>query len=289
MTTIPDNLLDEYPFTPRRFEHHGVGLNYVDEGQGSAVLCFHGNPTWSFYYRNVIKALKTRHRVLALDNVGCGLSDKPQDGYTYRLQDRIDDAVAWVESLDIESFDIIVHDWGGAIGMGVAERLPEKVKRIVILNTSAFFLDNLPKRIALCRIPLIGEWIVRGFNGFAGPATHMAVTKPLSKKLKQGFLLPYDNWANRIATHRFVKDIPMKPSHPSWDTLAKVEAGLDKLRDRPMLIAWGMKDFCFDESFLKEWINRFPEAKVMRCEKADHYVLEDAADEVIPAIYEFLT
>jgi len=285
---IPDHLKDEYPFAPNSFEHRGVKLNYVDEGKGSVVLCFHGNPTWSFYYRNVIKALKHTHRVCALDNVGCGLSDKPAD-YSYQLRDRIDDAVAWVEHLQVESFDLIVHDWGGAIGMGVAERLPDKVRRIVILNTAAFFLDNLPKRIAVCRIPLLGEWLVRGLNGFAGPATRMAVSKPLRKKIKEGFLLPYDNWTNRIATHRFVKDIPMKPSHPSWKALGTVEKGLEQFKNRPMLIAWGMKDFCFDEEFLKQWMERFPDAKVMRMERAGHYVLEDAADDVIPAIHAFLS
>lgn len=204
---IPEQIQKEYPFPQHSFKVDERVLNYVDVGSGHPVVMLHGNPTWSFYYRNVIKSLSESSRCLALDNMGCGLSDKPQD-YNYTLEQHVKNAVAWLESLELESFDLIVHDWGGAIGMGVARLLRHKVRRIVILNTAAFYVDKIPFSIGICRWPIIGELIVRGFNGFAYPALKMAVKKPMSKEVKAGFIFPYNNWHTRIATHKFVKDIP---------------------------------------------------------------------------------
>ena len=247
----------------------------------------HGNPTWSFYYRNVIKFLSSDFRCLALDHLGCGLSDKPQD-YPYTLKQHIQNAVDWIGHLDLESFDLIVHDWGGAIGMGVAKALPEKVRRIVILNTAAFFVPRIPKRIAVCRIPLLGDLIVRGFNGFAGPATKMAVKKPFSKTEKEGYLLPYDNWANRVANLRFVQDIPTQPNQETFQVLAEIETFLPSLNDRDILLGWGLKDFCFTELFLERWKNFYPQAQVHAYPNSGHYILDDERDTLIPEIKSFL-
>ncbi len=285
---IPEHIQEEYPFPQHSFGIDGRNLNFVDVGRGHPVVMFHGNPTWSFYYRNVIKQLSDNNRCLALDNMGCGFSDKPQD-YNYTLEQHVKNAVAWLESLNLESFDLIVHDWGGAIGMGVARLLAEKVRRIVILNTAAFYVDRIPISIGICRWPIIGEWIVRGFNGFAFPALKMAVEKPLSKAVKNGFVLPYNNWHNRIATHRFVKDIPANDKHPTFGYLQQIEDGLSKFTDRNILLAWGMKDFCFTPQFLERWKKIYPKAQVIEYGKAGHYVLEDEKDTLIPEIKGFLS
>ncbi len=248
----------------------------------------HGNPTWSFYYRNVIKSLRGNFRCLALDHMGCGLSDKPQD-YPYNLKQHIENAVRWIEGLDLEFFDLIVHDWGGAIGMGVAMALPEKVRKIVILNTAAFYLPRIPKRIALCRIPLLGDLIVRGFNGFAGSAVSMAVKKPLTSIEKDGYLLPYNNWKNRVATLRFVQDIPTDASDETFKLLSEIEAFLPQLINKPILLGWGIKDFCFNDLFLEKWKNIFPNAKVLSYPNSGHYILDDERDSLIPEISSFLT
>ena len=288
MAEIPAHIREEYPFEQNAFSLGEHSLNYVDEGAGQAVVMLHGNPTWSFYYRNVIKTLRDDFRCLALDHMGCGLSDKPQE-YSYTLNQHINNAVEWVESLGLESFDLIVHDWGGAIGMGLAKVMPEKIRRIVILNTAAFFIPRIPKRIALCRVPLLGDVIVRGFNGFAGPAVTMAVKKFLSKTEKEGYLLPYDNWANRIATLRFVQDIPTRPGEETYRMVADIEAFLPSLGEKPMLIGWGRKDFCFNDIFLETWKHTFPRAKVCAYSKAGHYVLDDERETLIPEISKFLS
>ncbi len=288
---IPEWLARLYPFQPRSFTTPaGARMSYLDEGPRSAhaVLMLHGNPTWSFYYRELVKALAPTMRCVVPDHVGMGFSEKPQD-YDYTLARRIDDVEALVRSLGVESVDLVVHDWGGAIGFGFAARRPESVKRIVILNTGAFPSRHIPGRIALCKAAGIGPVLVRGFNGFAWPATWMAMhRRTLSEDEKRAYLLPYDSWANRVAVSAFVHDIPMTEGHRSWTTLKEVEAGLAQFRDRPVIVVWGGRDFCFNDAFLAEWRTRLPQAEVHRIADAGHYVLEDALDEVVPRVTIFL-
>ncbi len=288
---FPNWLTPLYPFRPR--EHvtpRGARMSYVDAGgEGDeAVLMLHGNPTWSFYYRELIQAISPHRRCIAPDHIGMGLSEKPQD-YDYTLATRIDDIVELVRALGLQEVDLVVHDWGGAIGFGVAARLPELIRRIVILNTGAFPLDHIPARIALCRAPVIGRPLVRGLNGFAWPATWMAMSRrALSPDEQRGYLLPYDNWANRVAVHAFVEDIPMGPDHPSWLTLCGVADGIAQFHSHRALIIWGGQDFCFNDRFYEEWRERLPRAETFYLDDAGHYVLDDARGDAVPRATEFL-
>ena len=284
---IPEKIRGEYPFDKNAFKKDGFQLNYVDEGEGRAIVMLHGNPTWSFYYRNVIKELKGSFRCLALDNMGCGLSDKPQ-GYDYILSQHIENAVSWIKELELDSFDLMVHDWGGAIGMGVAKELSSKIGKVIILNTAAFHVPRIPLRISVCRIPFVGDLIVRGLNGFAGPAVTMAVKKPLSKIEKQGYLLPYNNWKNRIANLRFVQDIPTKPTDETFQVLKDIETFLPELANHSILIGWGLKDFCFNNVFLEKWKKIYPDAQVNAFQNSGHYILDDEKETLIPEIRKFL-
>ena len=286
MLTMP--LLAEYPFAPQSVvTAEGHRLSYVDEGRGPAVVMAHGNPSWSYLYRNLVSALRHDHRCIAPDHLGCGFSDKPQD-WPYRLSGHIDNFSRLLDQLRVERCVLVVHDWGGAIGMGWAGRHPERVAGLIVLNTAAFRSRRMPLRIALCRLPLLGELLVRGLNGFAWPATFMAVRKKMRPEVKAGFLAPYNSWASRVAVSRFVQDIPLKPDHPSWQELVKVEEGLEKLRDKPMLICWGGRDFCFHDDFYKEWRQRFPAAQSFYFPNAGHYVLEDALPEILAVLPHFL-
>ncbi len=288
--SIPSALTEEYPFTPHDFQTRaGARLSYVDEGEGShGVLMVHGNPTWSFYYRNLIKTLSPTRRCIAPDHIGMGLSEKPAD-YPYTLAQRIDDLVELVDSLALQKIDLVVHDWGGAIGFGFAAKRPDLIDRIVIMNTAAFLSTHFPARIAVCRWPVVGPLLVRGLNGFAGPAVWMAMKRrPLTKEQSQGYLLPYDSWANRVAVSRFVEDIPMHESHPTWQTLHQVGQGVNQFKDRKILIAWGGEDFCFNDYFYHEWLERFPQVETLYLDDAGHYVLEDAENDVLPRIKQHL-
>lgn len=278
-----------YPFVPHWLETSAGRIHYVDEGPrdaDTAVICVHGNPTWSFMYREVIKSLSNKFRVIAPDHLGCGLSDKPQT-FSYRLADHVENLAKLVAMLPQTKLHFIVHDWGGAIGMAVAERFADRVGKLVVMNTAAFS-GPCPLRIRLCRAPVLGPLIVRGLNGFAGPAACMAVTRQLSSAVKNGFLWPYRSWADRIAVLRFVQDIPLEPTHPSAETLQTITANLEKLRNKPMLLAWGMRDFCFTPFYLAEWHRRFPSAAVREFSEAGHYLLEDSGSILIPEIVTFL-
>ena len=288
-STLPEWLTKEYPFAQNdHLVGDGVKMNYVDHGEGEPVLLLHGNPTWSYFYRNLIKDLSSRgFRCIAPDHVGCGLSDKPQQ-YNYELEQHINNVESLVGKLGLEDVHLIIHDWGGAIGYGWAVKVPEKVRSVTVLNTAAFLSKRIPLRIALCKLPGMGEFLVRQFNAFAGLAKDMAVEKPLSPDVAKGFLYPYNNYHNRIATARFVKDIPMRPNHPSWMTLREIEDKLLSLSAKPMQICWGMKDWCFSHHFLDRWKELFPKASILELQNAGHYLLEDETEEVTQQVRTFL-
>ncbi|WP_419175224.1 alpha/beta fold hydrolase [Desulfosediminicola sp.] len=285
-----NSLYPEYNFTSHFANILGNTLHYIDEGQGPVIVMVHGNPTWSYYYRNLISLLSRNYRVIAVDNIGCGLSDKPQD-YDYKLSQHIDNLHTLLNEIDVSSYSLIVHDWGGAIGMGLATRYPERLEKIVVLNTAAFLSTRIPFRISLCKLPVIGPIIVRGFNGFARPATFMAVSKPLAAGIAAAYLAPYNNWNNRVAVSAFVQDIPLSDKHPSYRTLQEIDNNLSTIRDAgiPMLILWGGKDFCFDKVFYDEWLKRFPDAERHYFEDGGHYILEDKLDEIKPILSRFFT
>ncbi|HUG11453.1 MAG TPA: alpha/beta fold hydrolase [Opitutaceae bacterium] len=277
-----------YPFESR---YHtlagGVRMHYVDEGLGDeAVLMLHGNPTWGFFYRDVVKALVGRIRCVVPDHVGMGLSDKPQD-YRYTLEQRIADIGSLVATLGLKRVHLIVHDWGGAIGFGWARRNPNVVGRIVITNTAAFPDTRIPFRIAVCRWPLVGPLVVRGLNGFAAAAASMAVTRPLAAEVRAGFLAPYGSWHDRVSVSEFVRDIPMRRSHPSHAQICAIHAALPQFRDRKILIAWGERDFCFTPYFLARWREIFPSAEEAIEPEAGHYLLEDAGPSLVDRVANF--
>ncbi len=262
-------------------------MHYIDEGEGEPVVFVHGNPTWSFFYREPVRRWRDRCRCIAVDHIGCGLSDKPQD-FSYRLQDHVRNLVSLLESLKLERFSLVVHDWGGPIGLGAALAFPGKVRRIQILNTAAFRSQSIPLRINVCRAPLLGELWIRGCNGFAWPATFMAVRKALPAAVRKGYLWPYRDWQSRIATHRFVADIPLSPDHPSYAELTRIEEGLQYWEKVPMQICWGGRDFCFNDGYYHEWRKRFPGADAHYFKDAGHYLMEDQPEAILPVMEHFL-
>lgn len=279
--------LAEYPFIPRFMDSNGHRLAYLDEGKGPVVVMLHGNPSWSYLYRKVVRQLQGRYRCIVPDHLGCGFSDKPQEA-SYSLNMHIHNLEALLQGLGIDRCALILHDWGGAIGMGWAVRHPAQVAAIVACNTAAFASTRMPWRIAMCRWPIFGPLALRGLNAFARAAIFMAVSKKMRSEVAQGFLAPYDSWENRIALLRFVQDIPMNKEHPSWLTLAAIEAGLPLFAATPMLLCWGGADFCFDRHFYDEWRCRFPQAEAHYFTDAGHYLFEDALEDIAPLISRFL-
>ncbi len=294
-----DLFATEYPFESRYLEIGGHHYHYVDQGSGDPLLFVHGNPTWSFAWRHFIQKLSRDYRCIAVDHIGCGLSDQPpatpagnpgssSPGFGYTLAEHMANLRTLIERLDLRRITLVGHDWGGCIGMGVAGQIPDRFGRLILCNTAAFRSQRIPSRIAVCRIPVLGKLAVQGLNAFARAALVMAVEKPLSPAVKRGYLAPYDSWSQRIATLEFVRDIPLKPSHRSYETLVAVESNLSRLLEHPMLLVWGERDWCFTPVFLEEFQRRFPEAETTRFADAGHYVFEDARDAMLARMQLFL-
>lgn len=286
---FPTDQPPPFPFALHHLDLPAGRYHYLDEGQGQPLLMVHGNPTWSFYWKDLILALRDRHRTIAVDHIGCGLSDKPA-GFDYTLANHIANLLRLVEELDLRGVTLLAHDWGGAIGLGAALRAPERFDRIVLFNTGAFPPPYVPLRIRACRFPVLGRIAVQGFNVFARAAIHMATAKPerMTPAVRAGLLAPYDCWAHRIAIWRFVRDIPLTRRHPTWRTLAEIEAGLPTLANKPVQLIWGMQDWCFTEVCLRRFEQIFPNAEVHRLNDCGHYVVLDGKEQIVPILSDFL-
>lgn len=281
----------EYPFESNWLDlQSGHRLHFIDHGPkdlnaGGPILAVHGNPTWSFYYRSIANRFANEKRVVALDHIGCGLSDKPQQ-YPYSLQTHTSNLVSLIDHLNLQDTTLVVHDWGGAIGLGAAVQRPERFSKILILNTGAFPPPYIPLRIAACRWPWIGSAAMRHLNLFALAATKMAIHRlpRLSEIARQGLLAPYDSYANRVGIDRFVHDIPMHPSHPTYAVLKKLEADLPVLASKKVHFLWGMKDWCFRPECMERIQKALPNATRTELSDVGHYVMEEAPDEVEKAL-----
>ncbi|PAJ74706.1 alpha/beta hydrolase [Pseudoalteromonas sp. NBT06-2] len=282
------------PFKKNYLDRNGQKYHYINEGTGDPVVMVHGNPSWSFYYRNLVSSLRSSHQCIVPDHIGCGLSDKPDDtDYNYTLKQRIDDLEALLEYLDINvNITLVVHDWGGMIGMGYAARYPERIKRLVILNTGAFHLPKdkpFPWALWVCRNTLLGTVLVRGMNAFSSIASYIGVKRqPMAKEIREAYVAPFNSWKNRISTLRFVQDIPLKSSDRNYDLVSQIASSLEKFKDLPSIICWGSKDFVFDKHFLAQWKQELPQAKVHEFTDCGHYILEDASSEVVSLVTNFI-
>lgn len=284
-----------YPFASHYLDRNGLKLHYIDEGTGDPVVMLHGNPTWSYYYRKLVASLRDRFRCIVPDHIGCGFSDKPQPpGYDYSLKSRVDDLTALLDHLGLhENVSLVMHDWGGMIGMAWAARHVPAVRRLVLMNTAAFRMPKskrMPFRLWVARNTRLGTWLIRSRNLFCRHAANVCVKRqPLPPDVRDWYLRPYDSWDNRVAVLKFVQTIPLKPTDSGYEIIEETEAALPKLARTPTLICWGMKDFVFSPEFLEEWQRLMPHAEVHRFDDAGHYILEDAAQEVIPLIDRFLS
>ena len=268
--------LPEYPFEPRVFHARpGIALSYLDEGPdaGEVVVMLHGNPSWSFYWRHLVLALRDRYRCIVPDHVGMGLSDKPDD------------------APGATPVTLVVHDWGGMIGFGWALSHMAQVRRLVILNTAAFPMPaakRFPWRLALGRDSRLGGWLIRRFNLFARGAAWFGTRRRLPASVRAAYIAPYRGWANAISTLRFMQDIPLAEGDRAWPLLVHAGEQLPGYADRPAFIGWGLRDFVFDRHCLEEFRRALPGAEVHAFDDAGHYVLEDKHEVLVPLVRTFL-
>ncbi|MCG8530903.1 MAG: alpha/beta fold hydrolase [Desulfovibrionales bacterium] len=283
-----------YPFESQSLNCNGHNLHYVDQGKGEAIVMVHGNPTWSFYYRHMIQGLSKNFRTIAPDHIGCGFSDKPGPGdYEYTLASRIKDLDTLIQhTVPQGKINLMVHDWGGMIGLAWALEHLDRVGKIIITNTAGFFLPK-EKRLPLAlwmvkHIPGFGAASILGLNGFVESALLVGAKKGLAPSIKSGLRAPYNSWRNRMATLKFVQDIPLTPADPAWALVDRVSQNLDRLSQDQLLLLWGARDFVFDLNFYKEFKKRFPKAQSQVFETAGHYLFEDEPKACLERVQNFL-
>ena len=292
---IPDSDYKQlYDFSPNYASVAGHSMHYLDEGSGAPLVMIHGNPSWSFMYRDLIRTMRPTYRVIVPDHIGCGLSDKPSDDkYIYTLEQRINDLESLLETLEIrKNITLVVHDWGGLIGAGYAVRHPDRVAKLIILNSSAFNVPNgkqLHWTLRFCSQSSLATALMEKMNAFSVASTLFGVRKHRMPNLvKKAYKAPYHNVNSRRAVVRFIQDIPFEEEHYSNRIIQEISDSLYLLNKKPVLICWGEKDFIFDLDFLREWQRRFPRAEVKRYPGAGHYVLEDETEAVCGNIKDFL-
>ncbi|MCA9772723.1 MAG: alpha/beta fold hydrolase [Myxococcales bacterium] len=282
-----------YPFTSHWREIEGLPVHYIDEGEGEPILFFHGNPTWSFLYRDVIRGLRDRFRCIAVDYPGMGMSGKPRDhghptyGFTPREHSRVIEGL--VRALDLKNLTVMVQDWGGPIGLGVAVRNPERIARLVIGNTWAWPVQGF-RDIEFFSKSLggpLGHYAILRWNLFVRRLLPAGVAKRRAERMTPevmaAYEAPYPTREDRLPTAVFPREIL-----GSRQYLAEVEQGLPRLADRPVLIVWGDKDLAFKKRELDRWRGIFPQATVRILEGAGHFIQEDAPEEIVEAITKFM-
>lgn len=276
----------EYPFDSHFFQVPAGRMHYIDEGAGSPVVMVHGNPTWSFLYRCLIKQLRTHYRCIAMDHLGFGLSDKPE-GWTYLPGDHAANLTRMIQGLGLEKITLVVQDWGGPIGLSYASAHPENVAGLIILNTWAWPVNRDPYYIAFSRFVggPIGRMLIRRYNFFANSIMKKAFGDPAR-------LTPavHAHYLNALASPADRKGCLVFPGQIIGATpwLANLHDRLSVLKDTPALIVWGIKDIAFREKELKRWETIFSHARSIRVPHSGHFVQEEAPDELAEAVIPFL-
>jgi haloalkane dehalogenase len=276
----------EYPFESHYFKVPAGRLHYIDEGEGDPVVMVHGNPTWSFLYRHLIKKLKAKYRCIALDHIGFGLSDKPVD-WTYRPEDHAENLTALIKALGLKQITLVLQDWGGPIGLSYATLYPENVARIVLMNTWAWPVNDDRHYVQFSRFMggPIGRVLICRFNFFA----HVILRKAFGDKSKLSKAV-HQHYKRPLATPNDRKGCWVFPQQvlASTEWLGRLWSRISVLNKKPKLFVWGMKDIAFRKKELARWEKTFPDATVVRLNAVGHFPQEEAPQELADAVASFL-
>lgn len=277
----------EYPFRPHYFETPAGRIHYVDEGEGDPILLVHGTPTWSFLYRRLIKDLSRDHRVIAADNLGFGLSDKPV-GCSYLPEDQAKSLAALIAALGLKDLVLVVHDFGGPIGLSYALDHPANVKGLVLFNTWMWSLEGEPTAVRASKLlggPL-GKFLYTWLN-FSPRVLLKAAAGDKSKITREvhwHYLAPFRERRERLAPWVFARELV---ASGGW--YEKLWARRHRIKETPTLILWGMKDRAFKEGDLERWKSLFSNSRVVEFPEAGHFVQEEEGEKVVAAVRHFLS
>lgn len=293
MLAIKDETFEgTFPFAPHYYSANGIDLHFVDEGNGEPIVMVHGDPTWGYLYRNFISPLSQHYRCVVPDQMGMGKSATPQDRSLYHLQQHCANLEALLLHLELHNITLVLHDWGGPVGLGFATRHPERIKNLVLMNTWAFAPwpgGPFPRLLELIRSER-GEMFVLKRNGYLEPAllgtTHH--TEKLTQTVMNAYRAPFPSPESRLAMLCWSRDIPVQETDASYAEMKRIEHGLSQFRNTPILLLWGMKDPVLSPSVLRLWQEVYPHAITHELEDASHFLQEDAPERIVQWIGDFL-
>lgn len=277
---------NEYPFTSRYIDLDAGKMHYVDEGEGDVILMIHGTPTWSFLYRKQIKEFSKTHRVIAPDNLGFGLSGHPKN-WAYTPEAHGKNVSEFVSKMGLTKFTLVVHDFGGPIGLSHAVHHPETVEKLVIFNT---WMWSLAERPDILRVS-------NAFGGYLGKLAYtylnlspkyllkalMGKNVNLTKDLHKQYLFPFPTVDSRYSLWVFARELigSTKWYNSLWEKRQEIQ-------DKPTLLFWGMKDTAFTEKDLRTWESVFTDSTTVELEEGGHYVQEEGGEIMNNAIRQLL-
>lgn len=276
-----------YPFAQHHASLADGRMHYVDEGEGPVVLLVHGTPTWSFEYRHLIEGLRGTHRCVAPDHLGFGLSERPA-GAEYTPEAHSARLREFVRALGLERFTLVVHDFGGPIGLPLALDPELGVERVVVLNSWmwSFVGDAAMERTARVAGSWLGRFMYRWLNASLRVIAPGAWgdRKKLTPAIHGQYLAPF---ADRDGRERVLWALA-RSLMGSTEHYEGLWARRELLAAKEVLLVWGMKDPTFGEAALERWMKALPRARVARCEEAGHWPHEEDPAAVIAAVREFV-
>lgn len=281
-----------FPFAPHYYTVNGFDMHFVDEGSGEPVVMVHGDPTWAYLYRDFIPPLTRHYRCIVPDLMGMGKSGVPQERSLYRLEQHIANLEALLLHLDVHAITLVLHDWGGPVGLGFATRHPERIKRLVLMNTWAFAPwpgGSFPRLLELIRSER-GEAFVLKRNGYLEPALLGTTHYPehLTRTVMDAYRAPFPTPESRLAMLCWSRDIPVQETDVSYAEMKRIEQGLTQFSRTPILLVWGMKDPVLSVPVLRLWQRVYPQATTHELEDASHFLQEDAPERIVKWIEEFV-
>jgi haloalkane dehalogenase len=276
----------EYPFKSNFIDLDMGKMHYIDEGEGGPIVMIHGNPTWSYLYRHLIKGLSEKYRCIAMDHIGFGLSDKPES-WSYKPEDHARNLEILLEKLNLKSITLVGQDWGGPIGLSYAVNNPEKVKSLVIMNTWMWSAKGDPhfEKFSGFMGGTVGRFLIKNFNFFASTVMKKAYgnVRKLTPEIHDHYKKALPTKMSRKGSWVFPKEII-----GSTEWVNSLWEKRDAIKDKPTKLIWGMKDIAFRENELKKWEELFSNSSTIRLEHVGHYVQEEMGAELCPVIEDFL-
>jgi pimeloyl-ACP methyl ester carboxylesterase len=297
MTTIPEWLAPLYPWEPRSASVNGRRMSYLDEGpaEGRPVLLLHGNPTWSFLYRDFVPLLvEAGYRVIAPDCIGSGYSDKPRLDSAYSLAHHIADLVGLIDALDLRGFALVGQDWGGPQGVGAALRRRDRLAALTLMNTW-LFTDVLgpfhasPLPWTTWHAPLVGQVFLKRFKMLSRTGVSAVSQRGIRLDEALGYQHVYDEPQSETATLTWPRTIPLHEGDRGWADMKMIQSRLPELAGLPVQLLWAPADPAFPIDYAHRLKELIPQAEgPTEFDRASHFLQEDRGPDLAREIIAFL-